>query len=293
MPAVIGRAFDDPSDAQLGRAVDELLTLHRDRTSGADSVVLLPEAHYPFHPSTGLVTAPTVVRAAVESLSRSIDPGRLTVAIAGSPSSPAPQVAEYLGYPDLLADTVAHLAFLGETRQTFDDEGVAVPSLLADSLVVTVPTLRRSPAVGLIAGMGTLARALTVTPDAAAIATATSVVSPGVTLLDGSYVFDGTPSKPSFLLASDDAEAVDQVCSELLGLDSDAVPYLDAPPYDPASVLEGVRLRSVKESIRTGARRTDGGSEPNGFVTAGYRLYSRLSGDALPPQFLDRGDSGE
>lgn len=290
MTAVIGRAFESLVEDQIDRYVDELLSLYDERVAGSESIVVLPEASYPFHPSTGLVTNPAVAVAAAKSLGRRVEPDRLTVAIAGSSWSPAAQVSVYLGYTDLLADTTVELVHLDEVDarpQPFGDgEGVlSVPSLLEESVVVNVPTLRRSTELGMVAGLGNLALAMTTDPTPDAVLAAADCVDPAVTLLDGTYVFAGAPSKPTFLLASDDRTALDQVGAALLGLDADGVPYLEEPSADVDSLLEGIRLQSVRSEIKRG-NMLQGGDGPSGLMVAGYRLYAHLSGDLLPPQFL-------
>lgn len=294
MTEVIGRAFGPLAEGEVDGYVDELLWRYEDRLAGSASVVVLPDAFYPYHPTTGLVTNPAVVAAATRSLERLIGPSRLTVAVAGSSWSPAAQVSAALGYPDLLADTRVDVVHLDEAsvppEQAGDDgEALSIPSILEESTVVNLPTLRRSAALGMVAGLGNLAQAVTSDPTPDAVLAAADRIETPVTLLDGTYVFDGTPSAPRFLLASDDRVALDRVGAALLGLDADAVPYLDEPTTDAASLLDGFRLRSVRSDVRRGGTidRNDG---PGGLVTAGYRLYSRISGDLLPPQFLGDAD---
>ena len=148
-----------------------------------------------------------------------------------------------------------------------------------------------APTLGLVAGMGNVAWALAADPDPAAVAAAVDAVDPAVTLLDGTYVFGGTPSKPAFLLASDDVVALDRICASLLDVDVGDVPCLPAGENAAAS-LDGVRIESLRADIR-GNTTVNASSEPSDVMVAGYRLYSRLSGDLLPPQFLDDGDSDE
>lgn len=305
MSTVLGRAFGHLSTDRVATHVDELLAAHAESVVDAESLVLLPSAHYPYHPSTGLVTNPTVVAAAATSLDRLVDPDRLTVAIPGSSWADAALVSDSLGYPAALAGTPADLVHLADAdaRRRVSTDGerpLSIHPVLEESVVVTVPTLRRSGSLGLDAGLATLAWAMTTDPDAAAVAAAADLVTPAVTLLDGTYVFDGTPSKPAFLLASDDGVALDLVCAALLEVDADTVPYLAEAAEaagDPAELLEGVRLESIRADVRsrstspaagTGAGAGTGAS--GDLVAAGYRLYSRLSGDLLPPQLLGGAD---
>jgi uncharacterized protein (DUF362 family) len=274
------------SEDQIRPLVDELLSTHRAQLTGASSVVVLPTAHYPYHPTTGQVTNPAVTEAVALSLSESVDPDRLVVGIGGSAWADAETLPRYLGYTERFRGTGIDVVSLdGHGGPDGNGTGgTAVPALLEENVVVNVPTLRRSTRLRMVAGMASLAWAVRAEPESDVVTTVAESVRPAVSILDGTYVFDGVPSKSKFLLGSADPVALDQVCATILGLDSEAVAYLPESTAPVHSMLEGVRMESLRADVHS--RKVDAGRESERLLATGYRLYSRLSGDALPPQFV-------
>lgn len=293
MTTVHGRAFEPCSIEQLERYIDELLSVIRSQIPDVESLLVLPTANYPYHPSTGLVTHPDVAVTVAKSLSRVLASAQVSIGITGSSWSTADQVGGFLGYPELLEHSEIDLVHLDdvETRERVTDTGNAertfeVPKVLEERAVLNVPTLYRSSRIGMMAGMGNLTLGLTTDADSETVIAASSIIDPVLTLLDGTYVYCGTPSRPSFLLSSHDQQALDQVGRALLGLDHDAVPYLGQRSRDPASLLDGIRLESVRSDIRHGHSAIDERGDESDLMARGYRLYARLSGDVLPPKFV-------
>lgn len=284
--AMSGRRLRDTSREAIEESVEELLAPHRDTVTGK-SVVVVPDVHYPFHPSTGLVTNPDVVAAVVDDLRTAAGADVVVGCRSASMVSTAATVRT-LGYGrrniavvDL--DEVDTVRRQVELRDGTMD--AVIPRPLDDATVVVVPTIRTDDDLGLALAMATLGRA--VLPDAATaedIWAAVTFCSPAVALVDASYTYLGTPRASKFLLSGADIVTVDAAVADMAGqtpsyLDGRAVRDLGA-----TSAVDGFSLEEVAAALPTRPARSTG--QPGSLMRAGYRLYARLSGDAVPPQFL-------
>jgi len=88
--------------AALESPVRDVLEPSLETLAAADRLTLVPDAHYPFHPSSGMVTDPAVIGSIVSRLERRTD---ADIAVAGASDDERISVArtaEYLGYASLL-----------------------------------------------------------------------------------------------------------------------------------------------------------------------------------------------
>ncbi|WP_254547469.1 DUF362 domain-containing protein [Halomarina pelagica] len=288
---VAGRALDG-TPASLADAVMDLL----DGAASDDRVLVLPDMHYPYHPSTGLVTNPDVIEVLIEFLQ-----GRGTEALLCLPDSPwieGDRCARFLGYDEVVdrldvdvvdlgaAGSVDRTVTIGERRRR-----VTVPEPLDSETLVTVPTLRTDPDFGFVAGMaatafGALGREAA-DATAADVVAAAAVCDPEAVLLDGTYTYTGAPHRSGFLLASSDAPTLDAAAARLVNEDPEDVPYLAphgvrTPPVSDLD-LDEIADRLPNERGETG--------ETSPVMQTGYRLYTRVTGDLLPPQFMGDSDA--
>lgn len=278
---VVGRRCDSTM-----AAIDAALTsLLADCAPEQDEVLVVPDVHYPFHPTTGLVTNPNVVETLVEALSP-----RTHVTLGLPPSLWVEDTTTFLGY-DALADrtgvetlpladapTVERTARIGDQYRT-----VEIPEPLDTRPVVVVPTLRTTPALGaamvttaLGAGLGDGA------PDPDDVVAATAICDPVFVLLDGTYTYTGAPHRGQFLLAGTDAPAVDRAAAGIVGRSSADEPSL-SPFGREQEAIEGLDTEELAAELPS--ERVERG-DPPAVVAAGYRLYARVTGDLVPPQFV-------
>lgn len=283
---MVGRRLADTNQRALKESVAELLAPYRDAVAGS-SIVVVPDVHYPFHPSTGLVTNPDVVAAVVDDLQSTAGGDVVVGCRSGSMLSTAASIRT-LGYGrrdievvDLdEVDTARRPVELHDGSMEAD-----VPRPLVEDTVVVVPSLRTDDDLGLALAMPTLGRA--VLPDATTaeeIWSAVTLCSPAVTLVDASYTYLGTPRASKFLLSGADIVAVDAAVASVVGqtpsyLDGRAVRDLGA-----TSAVDGFSLQEAAAELPT--RQAGPAGQPGSLMRTGYRLYARLSGDAIPPQFL-------
>ncbi|ELZ10121.1 hypothetical protein C478_14542 [Natrinema thermotolerans DSM 11552] len=276
-------ALESPVRDVLGPALEEL--------SDAERITIVPDAHYPFHPSSGMVTDPAVVGAIVARLEDRTD-AEIAVAGATDDRIDFDRAAEYLGYPDLLERFDATLVDLADEPRTgglsgVEDEPVAlsVPTRLAEDAVVVVPSLRPT-ADGPVAGaMRTLAALVDCDAgaDRAPVAVTRSV-EPTLAVLDATVAYGGDPIAADALFAGS-APAVDAVATSLLGRSLEADPVLSATRRtdDPVTVDgAGVDVDRLRGRISDGALPPS--DDPHPAVTTAYRLYAAVAGDAVPPQ---------
>lgn len=290
---------DDRAD-RIEPAVDALLDGTLPETSPGDRVTLVPDAHYPFHPSSGFVTDPAVVAAVAAVVERR---SGAAVAVAGASDDlvSVDRTAASLGYRSALDRVDATLVDLsgepstpvpgpaGGSEPTRDGPTPSVPERLLETAVIVVPTLRPTVAGPVAGGMRTLA-SLTdgaVEPPVAAVAS-TRAVDPVATVLDATTAYAGSPYAANALFAGPTA-AVDAVAGSVLdrsveddeavrrGLGSDE-PTVAVEPVDGATDVD---LDAVRAALPDGE--VPPGDSMHPAVTTAYRLYAAVSGDAVPP----------
>jgi len=285
-----GCRVDVDSPASIESAVSTLVD-DLDLPDSPDPIVL-PELSYPFHPSTGLVANPDVVDALVGVLQSSSETD-VGLAYTGSKYADGAQTASFVGYDGIADDTGVGVVDLESAdaieRAVHVDGGprtVRVPTPLLDRPVVVVPTLRYGADHPIVGGMVTAARSTRVSTTVASSVTAAALaVDPAGVLLDGTYTYTGQPHETGVLIAGSDVVDVDHLAAELAGIEPAGVPSLAAAPgAGPGPV--GLRSLSV-QSLRDGLpnRSPPEPDTPGPIVRGGYRLYTRLTGDAYPPQF--------
>lgn len=288
--AITGRRLTETTPATIQAAVGTLLAPHRDALAG-ESVLVVPDVHYPYHPSTGLVSHPDVVAAVVAEVRKVAGPD-VAVGCRSSPVVETDTALRILGYHRLAEQRDLQVVQLDAVdavpRQASLHDGevpVSLPRPLDEAAVVVVPTLRTDPETGVALGMATLAR--TIDPDATTpeeVWAAVTLCSPAVTLLDGSYTYLDEPRRSEFLLAGSDIVAVDAAVARAVGrspsyLDERAIRDMGA-----AYEVEGLSLDAATGDLPTSAGRRSGG--PDRLMRTAYRWYARLAGDGVPPQFL-------
>jgi len=289
MSSVVGRRCPSLREVAQSR-VSELLDATAPGLEGP--VSLLIDGRYPYHPSTGLVTNPIVVEAVIEALKiRDID---VSLWCPSGGQFTAEQCVSYLGYDELLDRTGVELADAedGSTvERTVRVENETITLSLADSLVsgtvVAMPTLKRLPPAPPATGMELTARAsLGHEPSTDEVSSAAIICKPTLTILDGTYAFSNRPSSPEILLASSDVMTLDRAVAWLTGVSSADVPYLETWGLeDGTPPVEGVEIDAIRESLQTSEN--DALTQPpSRMAEYGYRLYSRVSDDLVPPQFL-------
>ena len=296
MSAVRGERLDDLTPEAMRTAAAVLLENHRDSLESGGDVVLLPDAHYPFHPTTGLVTNPEFVEAVVTELAADFEVGSVSIALPSTQWVDAERVGRFLGYDGIATALDVDLVRLDDADRTEEtvhltkeSVDLQLPEILADATLVAIPTLRHDAEFRVAAGMFTLAQAVDEDPTVATLMAAARALDPEVTLLDGTYTYTGEPRKSAFLLACDDVVAMENAAARLLDLEREDVPHLDT--YDgerrQPGALKGVSLRALAEGLPNKKPKT---RESEGPMGMGYRLYAKVAGDAVPPQFIGGSD---
>ncbi|WP_408957978.1 DUF362 domain-containing protein [Natrinema sp. 74] len=281
----------DTRMAALEEPVRELLAPSLESLAAADRITLVPDAHYPFHPSAGTVTDPAVIGALVAQLERETD---AAIAIAGASDDRMAfdRTAGYLGYASLCDRFDADLVDLAtesrtEAVNTVDGHPVAlsIPDRLTDSTVVAVPSLRPTEAGPVAGAMRTLAGLVDRDgdPDRTPVAM-TRTVAPELAVLDATTAYDGDPVAANTLFAGA-VPTVDAVATFLLGRSPEADAALEAvrgPEAEPVTVEGDVDFDRLRARIGDGD--LPPADETHPAVTTAYRVYAAVAGDAVPPQ---------
>lgn len=285
-----GGVATDPAARRdvVAAAIEPLLTPARDSLSSADRILLVPDAHYPYHHSTGMVTDPAVVEALLEQLTAWTD-ANLSIG-ATSERLPLERTLEYLGYPTDGPPIVdlqdAEMSWVEVPTANGERRPHPVPVPLLEQAVVVVPTLRPT-ANGRLAGtMATLDRVTRADGDQSPLS-ALRAVEPAVSILDATTAFAGRPHALNALVAGPPAQ-VDAVGTWLLKRDLGDEPGLADAVGKPPTVTwvgesaNGASLESLRAALPAGDLPPS--DEPNPAVKAAYRLYADVSGDVVPPQ---------
>lgn len=276
-------ALESPVRDVLGPALETL--------ADADRITVVPDAHYPFHPSSGMVTDPAVVGSIVARLERRTD-AEIAVAGASDERISFDRTAAYLGYASLLERFDATLVDLTDEPRTDDSYTIdgrpvplSVPDRLAESAVVVAPSLRPTeggPVAGAMRTLGSL-----VDGDAASSrvsVAATRVVDPAVAVLDATTAYGGDPVAANTLFAGS-AHAVDAVATSLLGRSVEADEALEIGRGDEGPVaVEGGDIDFERLRDRIPAGELPPADETHPAVSTAYRVYAAVAGDAVPPQ---------
>ncbi|WP_394739794.1 DUF362 domain-containing protein [Natronococcus roseus] len=287
----------DARTARLEPTVESVLEPHRERLAGANRVALAPDAHYPFHPSTGVVTDLAVVSAVAAWLERELETDLVVVGRSDDRIA-FDRTASYLGYDRLAERFDAALVDLADvpTRNEYravDGRSVAlsVPKPLLESPVIVVPSLRPTEEGTAAGAVRTLGRLVTSGADSSrAAVAATRTIDPDLAVLDGTVAYGDDPVATNVLL-SGSAPAVDAAATSLFGrrVDADAAlsPLLsDAERPVAVENPDDVDLSTIRERLAGGRLPPSDGTHP--AVSSAYRLYAAASGDAVPPQLEGR-----
>ncbi|MGM0718760.1 MAG: DUF362 domain-containing protein [Halobacteriota archaeon] len=254
-------------------------------------VILIPDVHYPYHPSTGTVTNSDTVESVANYLLESGGVERVEVARPATSWDDDESCATYLGY-DRTVDR-SHVRYfdpdsepqVSRTVTVKDQETVVTAPLPVLENALVVPTLRRTADATLVGCFDRLAAtALGREPTAFEIDSFAAAADPIGAILDATYSYGGTPHKTRAVLASDDAFAVERVAAYLLGLDTSVLPVGATEGDQPTRVygLDAHELAAAipDEPISEGT--------PSRLMKSGYQLYTRVTGDQLPPQLMDQ-----
>lgn len=283
-----GTTLPDLGDETISAAVADLLDRLELDLSG--SVVVLPDAHYPYHPSTGLVTNPDTLAGVLDWLTEN-GHDDVVVGVVGSEAVRGRQAASVLGY-DRIAEAygvdVVDLDTEPHVRQTTVVEGESVsldvPDRLLDASVLTVPSIRTTEADGLVGACVSLLRATgsdRVSP--ARVAAAVDLLDPVATLVDGTYSYSGGARASRVLLAGDDPIVLDLAVAN--ALDYEAAPYLDRFAPITNTNVSGLDAGALADALPAG--KPDPEPEgPSAAMKTGYRMYAKLTGDGVPPVLL-------
>lgn len=255
------------------------------------TVVLVPDLHYPYHPSTGTVTNPDVVSALADHLLGSaagVD--GVEIARAATAWSDDASCATFLGYdrivdrPDVEYFDPEAGPHVSRTVSVDDQETVVTaPERLLDGSLL-VPTLRRRETPTLAGGVDRLAAtALGRDPTEFEADAFAAAADPLGAVLDATYSYVGAPRRTRAVLASAAPLEVERVAAFLLGLGRAALPAGAADDERPARV-RGLDARELADELPDESV-ADGSPSP--LMKSGYRLYTRVTGDRLPPQLMD------
>lgn len=266
-----------------------------DRLDAPESVVVVPDAHYPYHPSTGMTTNPAVVEGVFAALATRYPGTDRVLAVRSDPGIDTARTVRYLGF-DGVADTVdADLTVLDDADTASVETSAgrrAVPAPLADAAVLLVPTARADGALGMFGGLALAARAADADPSTAgSVGHVLEAVAPAGTVVDATYTFTDRPARTRVLLGDADVRAADRALAQLLRVDADQVPGLAARTASGSShdttnrtdaAVSGLDIDSIAATLPAG--NPPESTEPHPLVRVGYGLYTRVSGDIYPPQ---------
>ncbi|AHG02333.1 hypothetical protein HALLA_20740 (plasmid) [Halostagnicola larsenii XH-48] len=292
----------DTRMARLEQPVRDLIGPVDDSLAEADEITIVPDVHYPFHPSTGMVTDPAVIGAVTTYLGGETS-SNLVVAGSSDDSIDFDRTAAYLGYTaieerfdcrlhDLSTERDSRITVsLPDRSETIE---LSVPDSLLENPVVVVPTLRPVEA-GPVAGVmrtlgchvesGVEGREISAALRARA---AVNAIDPDLSILDATTAFAGEPFAAETLFTGE-AIALDTIGTTLLGRDVNDDEALSAElgPGTSSVRVSGCDFDSLRNRVPSGGLPPRTSTHP--AVSVAYGLYAMVSGDAVPPQLeVDR-----
>ena len=294
---VVGHRLDGVDEETIRTAIRRSLEKLRVEIEPEADLVVIPDAHYPYHPTTGLVTNPDLVRAVVAELD-SWHSGSISIAGASEEFDWVEQIAEFLDYTQIAADVGVELVDLRlsdtVTRRLPDRAPVAEVSLprpMAEGTIINLPTLCVDASGTRISVVANLARPMARTEEPVDHSdTVSQVCPPGLTILDGTFVYTGRPQRAEFVLSAVDPAPIDLVVREVLGLTATKAPIPHGGDGEVTLDLDGGTVADLEVSAPDGDEAEP--VLPERSMARAYRLYARLCGDAVPPQFLRSGGLG-
>ncbi|MCU4924895.1 DUF362 domain-containing protein [Halobacteria archaeon AArc-dxtr1] len=285
----------DARSATFEAAIETLLEPALGELREAEEIVVVPDAHYPYHPSSGMITDPAVVDAVLGHLDRETA-ASLSVAGSSDERIAFDRTAAHVDYTSVCDRRSAELRDLSTEPDAWaevsipDGEGgedaiaITVPEALLEATVVVVPTLRPTRDGPVAGAMRALGRHVESEAESGRAAyAATQAAAPALALLDATTIFGGEPFAGDALLAGEPA-GVDAVGADLLDRSSGADGALSAAfAGDGVSVrVEGGALAELSDDAPSGE--LPPADETHPAVSLAYGLYATVSGDAVPPQ---------
>ncbi len=292
----------DARMARLEQPVRELIGSVPDPFADAAEITLLPDVHYPFHPSTGMVTDPAVVGAVADYLGTETS-ADLVVAGSSTKSMDFDRTTDYLGYPSLEERFDCRLLDLSSERdsrvsvslpESEPPVELSVPDSLLENPVVVVPTLRPTEAGPVAGTMRTLGRHVESGVEGHELSAgrraraATAGIDPELSVLDATTMFAGEAFAAETLFAGSPL-GVDTVGTTLLGRDvnDDDALSSELGPGQTSIRVSGCDFDALRERVPSGELPPRTATHP--AVSIAYGLYAKVSGDAVPPQLeVDR-----
>ncbi|ELY49401.1 DUF362 domain-containing protein [Natronorubrum sulfidifaciens] len=285
--------------ALLESPVRAVLEPYADSHSDVDRITLVPDAHYPFHPSSGMVTDPAVV-GSIAAVLQAQTGADIAVSGATDDTIAFDRAAGYLGYPSVLDRFDVDLVDLAEESRRDcvvsvpeQQLSVSVPDRLLESTVIVVPTLRPTRAGSVAGGIRTLGRLTASVADADLTALgAMRAIEPAFSVLDATTAYGGDPIAAD-TLATGPTPQVDAIGASLLdrSLESDPVLKHALGADEPSITVESatgddVDLTALRRRLPDGELPPPDDTHP--AVSTAYRLYAAVAGDAVPPQLEQR-----
>ena len=283
MPEVVCRRLDGIEDATVRESTHDLLST-LDPPLGTH-VTIVPDVHYPFHPSSGMVTNPAAVAGALDWVAQTGRRPRLLAGVTAWENTQ--ECLEYLGYSRLCSDhEIERVSPQEEPQDTHTvrvngQEAIltAPTSTITDTLVM--PTLRSTEDGTLVGSINRLAAAILQREPTRLESIATAAVTDAVGIMDASFCFAGRPHRSRALFASTDASAIDRFVATRPGWESDIARTVHPQPPP----TRGIRSETLDAAIPV--PRPISGQDASSILETGYRTYARATGDLVPPQLLE------
>lgn len=243
-----------PDSSEKGALSSYLETLNE-----IESAILLPDMTYPDHPSTGMVTDPEVVSILISGLIKhtAAEPADVEIFCATSGELSPETTASLLGYESVAADLGINLGYA--------TEGSSLTKLIDDHPVITVLSprfsMRNQEPITHNSFFAELAQE------------GADVSGHGVdvrgSVLDAKYLHCGHSFKADRILVSQDYSSIDGAVSMLLGNDG-------------TTKFDDGELKRIGSKLDVEAPSTSRIGDR--AMEMGYRVYSKMSGDVIPPQ---------
>ena len=296
----------DLSDQHISEGIEKCLDLIGFKLPDAGSVMIKPNMHYYFHPSTGSVTNPATVSALIDVLRKRNGNLDITIAEADASAMLTKHSFKVLGYERIAREKKVRLLNISEGE-------VIEKTVMVGRRELTIPVAREVLEAGLLINVPTLKAHKLPTISCClkniygaipkrfkhsyhsmlndVIVAANKIMKSSLCVVDGTYAFGKHPVKTKVLLAGINLVAVDSVAARCMGYDPKKIQHLRLAAEEALGhlslmeILGNIRPEEVSEAFPR--------INPS-FVNVSWALqllafglYRKLTGDAVPPPLED------
>jgi len=296
----------DLSDQHISEGIEKCLDLIGFKLPDAGSVMIKPNMHYYFHPSTGSVTNPATVSALIDVLRKRNGNLDITIAEADASAMLTKHSFKVLGYERIAREKKVRLLNISEGEVIektvmVGRKELTIPvarEVLEADLLINVPTLKAHKLPTISCCLKNIYGAIpkrfkhsyhSMLNDV--IVAANEIMKSGLCIVDGTYAFGKHPVKTKVLLAGINPVAVDSVAARCMGYNPRKIKHLRLAARERLGSFGEVEILGeiMPEAVSEGFPKISPALVKIAWGTQllAFDIYRRLTSDTVPPPLED------